>query len=241
MRIRTPGRSTICTHIQCFDILLFLQMNERKPTWSCPVCDKKIPFSTLVVDGLFTDILNSNRSGNCTEVAFLEKPSPSQGYGSSIIDWDPILKEEKSVKQEPKAESSKRGAAAPIDLSPKSNSPMTKRSKKDEPEVIDLLSSDEEDGLSASNPMDLRRNSTESDDTILEGSSDESTSVDDYFDELFRRSKGGGKSERTDRRLRSCSEGGGGSSSGAQPSTSNRQPVNPSSALNDSGISITCL
>lgn len=210
-------------------------MNERKPTWSCPVCDKKIPFSTLVVDGLFTDILNSNRSENCTEVAFLEKPSPSQGYGSSIIDWDPILKEEKSVKQEPKTESSKRGAAAPIDLSPKTNSPMTKRSKKDEPEVIDLLSSDEDD---ASNPMDLRRNSTESDDTILEGSSDESTSVDDYFDEFFPRSKGGGKSERTDRRLRSSSEGGGGSSSGAQPSTSNRQPANPPSALDDSGILI---
>lgn len=33
MRIRNPARSTTCTHIQCFDIQFFLQMNEKKPTW----------------------------------------------------------------------------------------------------------------------------------------------------------------------------------------------------------------
>lgn len=179
-------------------------MNERKPTWSCPVCDKKIPFQTLVVDGLFTEILDSNRSERFTEVAFLEKSGASQGF--TTIEWEPIIKEEKTVKQEPKTEcGGKRHATAPIDLSPKSTSAQAKKSKKDEPEVIDLLSSDEEDGKTEG-AMDLRHNSPdESDDTIVDGTSDDDTDDDDeYFADVYRRSKkGGGRNEAIDRQLRS--------------------------------------
>ncbi|XP_070543376.1 E3 SUMO-protein ligase PIAS1-like isoform X2 [Ptychodera flava] len=57
MRISISCRSLMCTHIQCFDASLYLQMNEKKPTWICPVCDKKAPFDSLVIDGLFTEIL----------------------------------------------------------------------------------------------------------------------------------------------------------------------------------------
>lgn len=222
----TPGRSTNCTHIQCFDVLLFLQMNERKPTWSCPVCDKKIPFPTLVVDGLFTEILSSSRSGKCSEVAFLEKPSSSQGFGN--IEWDPIVKEEKTVKQEPKTETSKRASNAPIDLSPQSSSPQAKKSKKDEPEVIDLLSSDEDDGT-VDGPMDLRRNSSESDETIVDGSSGDSD--EEYFNDVCRRSKKVNKNEGIERLLRSGMRG---ESSRSAPSTASRQP--PPRSPGDSGI-----
>ena len=52
MRMLLPCRAETCHHLQCFDASLFLQMNERKPTWTCPVCDKAALYDTLVIDGL---------------------------------------------------------------------------------------------------------------------------------------------------------------------------------------------
>jgi hypothetical protein len=51
MRMSTPCRPSTCIHLQCFDASLFLQMNERKPTWMCPVCDRTAAYDTLVIDG----------------------------------------------------------------------------------------------------------------------------------------------------------------------------------------------
>lgn len=45
------SRAKTCKHLQCFDASLYLQMNERKPTWNCPVCDKPALYETLVIDG----------------------------------------------------------------------------------------------------------------------------------------------------------------------------------------------
>lgn len=61
MRMQLPCRATSCSHLQCFDASLFLQMNERKPTWVCPVCDKPILYENLAIDGYFSDILNSEK------------------------------------------------------------------------------------------------------------------------------------------------------------------------------------
>lgn len=44
-------RASTCKHLQCFDASLYLQMNERKPTWNCPVCDKPALYESLVIDG----------------------------------------------------------------------------------------------------------------------------------------------------------------------------------------------
>ncbi|XP_018330903.1 E3 SUMO-protein ligase PIAS2 [Agrilus planipennis] len=60
MRMTTPCRSITCQHLQCFDASLFLQMNERKPTWNCPVCDKPALYDNLVIDGYFQDVLVSS-------------------------------------------------------------------------------------------------------------------------------------------------------------------------------------
>ncbi len=51
MRMTVPSRATTCNHLQCFDVQMFLQMNEKKPTWTCPVCDKAAEFSKLIIDG----------------------------------------------------------------------------------------------------------------------------------------------------------------------------------------------
>ncbi|XP_022913975.1 E3 SUMO-protein ligase PIAS2 isoform X2 [Onthophagus taurus] len=59
MRMMTPCRAITCQHLQCFDASLFLQMNERKPTWNCPVCDKPALYDNLVIDGYFQEVLSS--------------------------------------------------------------------------------------------------------------------------------------------------------------------------------------
>lgn len=57
MRMTIPCRPTTCDHLQCFDAMLFLQMNERKPTWQCPVCDKPALYDNLMVDGYFLEVI----------------------------------------------------------------------------------------------------------------------------------------------------------------------------------------
>ncbi|XP_050074082.1 E3 SUMO-protein ligase PIAS2 [Anopheles maculipalpis] len=69
MRMTTPCRSSTCSHLQCFDASLYLQMNERKPTWNCPVCDKPAIYNNLVIDGYFQEVLVSNKlSSEDTEI-----------------------------------------------------------------------------------------------------------------------------------------------------------------------------
>ncbi|KAJ8872185.1 hypothetical protein PR048_025787 [Dryococelus australis] len=50
-RMALPCRSTSCSHLQCFDASVFLNMNELRPTWQCPVCSQPCPYDTLVLDG----------------------------------------------------------------------------------------------------------------------------------------------------------------------------------------------
>ncbi|TNN68982.1 E3 SUMO-protein ligase PIAS1 [Liparis tanakae] len=73
MRLMIPCRALTCSHLQCFDATLYIQMNEKKPTWVCPVCDKKAPFEHLIIDGLFVEILNS--CTDCDEIQFKEDGS----------------------------------------------------------------------------------------------------------------------------------------------------------------------
>ncbi|XP_028171413.1 E3 SUMO-protein ligase PIAS2 isoform X3 [Ostrinia furnacalis] len=69
MRMACPCRPANCPHLQCFDASLFLQMNERKPTWLCPVCDRPAPYDSLVVDGYFQEVLTSSRlASECNEI-----------------------------------------------------------------------------------------------------------------------------------------------------------------------------
>lgn len=51
MRLSVPCRAETCAHLQCFDAVFYLQMNEKKPTWMCPVCDKPAPYDQLIIDG----------------------------------------------------------------------------------------------------------------------------------------------------------------------------------------------
>lgn len=69
MRMTTPCRSATCSHLQCFDAGIFLSMNEKRPTWTCPVCNKPALYDNLVIDGYFQNVLDSPLLGeDCLEI-----------------------------------------------------------------------------------------------------------------------------------------------------------------------------
>lgn len=144
MRMTTPCRASTCYHLQCFDASLYLQMNERKPTWMCPVCDKPAIFDNLVIDGYFQQVLESGKLKDCNEIQLHE-----DGSWSSLIIKKESTEElspatDKCVKievddivviPEPKAESN---------VDEDSNPSQTPAPKK-EPQFIDLTFSDSDD------------------------------------------------------------------------------------------------
>lgn len=54
-RLVVPCRGADCRHVQCFDALAYLRLNEAtvRPLWRCPVCDKDVDVRALRLD-LFT-------------------------------------------------------------------------------------------------------------------------------------------------------------------------------------------
>ncbi|XP_028812819.1 E3 SUMO-protein ligase PIAS1 isoform X2 [Denticeps clupeoides] len=130
MRLMIPCRALTCSHLQCFDATLYIQMNEKKPTWVCPVCDKKAPYEHLIIDGLFMEILNSCM--DCDEIQFKEDGT-----------WAP-MRSKKEVQEVSASYNSLEGAQCRPAAQEQMNHSSSSNSKK--VEVIDLtLDSSSED------------------------------------------------------------------------------------------------
>uniref|UniRef100_A0A0M3JSL8 E3 SUMO-protein ligase gei-17 (inferred by orthology to a C. elegans protein) n=1 Tax=Anisakis simplex TaxID=6269 RepID=A0A0M3JSL8_ANISI len=69
-RMVTPVKGYDCEHLQCFDLMLYLKMNEKRPTWKCAICDKSVTYENLIIDGYFEQVLKK-ASRNVTEVELL--------------------------------------------------------------------------------------------------------------------------------------------------------------------------
>ncbi|CEP10588.1 hypothetical protein [Parasitella parasitica] len=93
-RISIPIRSTGCKHLQCFDATVYLTMNEQTPTWSCPVCYRRIEeWEELFVDEYFMEILqNTPKHISSVRVEL-------NGH-ITIIDENPDLANEESEEEE---------------------------------------------------------------------------------------------------------------------------------------------
>ncbi|KAM4808129.1 E3 SUMO-protein ligase PIAS2 isoform 1-T1 [Rhinophrynus dorsalis] len=133
MRLTIPCRAATCTHLQCFDAALYLQMNEKKPTWICPVCDKKAEYESLILDGLFLEILN--QCSDVDEIQFQEDGT-----------WCPMRPKKEPVTS-PSAQYSHIEGSGVINKICSTVEPSEKTHKK-KAEVIDLTiesSSEEED------------------------------------------------------------------------------------------------
>ncbi|GLH04161.1 Uncharacterized protein GBIM_09933 [Gryllus bimaculatus] len=142
MRMTTPCKATSCYHLQCFDASLYLQMNERKPTWMCPVCDKPAIFDNLVIDGYFQQVLDSGKLKDCNEVQLHQ-----DGSWSSLI-----IKKEQTQELSLADKSLVKVELDDVVVIPEpkeqviAEQPPPPPAPKKEPTVIDLTFSDSDDG-----------------------------------------------------------------------------------------------
>lgn len=58
-RMKYPMKSTACDHVQCFDGLSFLTMQERIPSWICPVCSAQLDQNLLAVSDYMKEIIDN--------------------------------------------------------------------------------------------------------------------------------------------------------------------------------------
>jgi len=69
LRMKLPARGVGCIHLQCFDAIEFLRMNEQKQTWLCPICQKPVKFENLEIDEYFFNVVQSpNLSEECKNI-----------------------------------------------------------------------------------------------------------------------------------------------------------------------------
>ncbi|KAJ1350075.1 hypothetical protein KIN20_005785 [Parelaphostrongylus tenuis] len=85
-RITLPARCKKCSHLQCFDLYNYLQMNEKRPTWRCPVCSDWAPYKQIIIDGYFKTLL-ANVDEHAIEVELLVDGS-YRTVASECIDVD---------------------------------------------------------------------------------------------------------------------------------------------------------
>ncbi|KAG6554851.1 hypothetical protein Mapa_003434 [Marchantia paleacea] len=55
-RIKVAGRFKPCTHMGCFDLHTFVEMNQRARKWQCPICLKNYSLENLVIDPYFNRV-----------------------------------------------------------------------------------------------------------------------------------------------------------------------------------------
>ncbi|KAI8847996.1 hypothetical protein BC829DRAFT_227070 [Chytridium lagenaria] len=148
-RIQVPSRASTCQHIQCFDLLTYLTLNERIPTWVCPICSKSALYENLIVDGFFQELLEKAKGKDSVESAELRED------GSWILVGEPEPKSMMSLAKMSKLDLGSDETVliddddfdAPLSTQPAKHTSLPSATKKptNQVEVIDLTSDSEED------------------------------------------------------------------------------------------------
>ncbi|XP_038694829.1 E3 SUMO-protein ligase SIZ1-like isoform X1 [Tripterygium wilfordii] len=76
-RMKVAGRFKPCVHMGCFDLEVFVELNQRSRKWQCPICLKNYSLEYIIIDPYFNRITSKMR--HCGEdVAEIEvKPDGS--------------------------------------------------------------------------------------------------------------------------------------------------------------------
>ncbi|KAM7502055.1 hypothetical protein LguiB_000959 [Lonicera macranthoides] len=64
-RMKVAGRFKPCAHMGCFDLEVFVEMNQRSRKWQCPICLKNYSLEHIIIDPYFNRITTKMR--NCGE------------------------------------------------------------------------------------------------------------------------------------------------------------------------------
>ncbi|KAF0752700.1 E3 SUMO-protein ligase PIAS2-like [Aphis craccivora] len=67
MRMKIPVKSIHCNHLQCFDAITFILMNEKKPTWMCPTCNKPCLYDNIQIQNYFLEVVTSPTLKDCSK------------------------------------------------------------------------------------------------------------------------------------------------------------------------------
>ncbi|KAI4322237.1 hypothetical protein L6164_021948 [Bauhinia variegata] len=60
-RMKIAGRFKPCVHMGCFDLEVFVEMNQRSRKWQCPICLKNSSLENIVIDPYFNRITSLMR------------------------------------------------------------------------------------------------------------------------------------------------------------------------------------
>ncbi|CAM9003619.1 unnamed protein product [Rhodiola kirilowii] len=55
-RMKIAGRFKPCLHMGCFDLEIFVEMNQRSKKWQCPICLRNYSLENIIIDPYFNRI-----------------------------------------------------------------------------------------------------------------------------------------------------------------------------------------
>ncbi|KAB1996801.1 hypothetical protein ES319_D13G256700v1 [Gossypium barbadense] len=64
-RMKVAGRFKPCVHMGCFDLEVFVELNQRSRKWQCPICLKNYSLEHIIIDPYFNRI--TSKMSNCGE------------------------------------------------------------------------------------------------------------------------------------------------------------------------------
>ncbi|XP_003241678.1 E3 SUMO-protein ligase PIAS2 [Acyrthosiphon pisum] len=144
VRMEIPAKSIHCDHLQCFDASAFILMNEKKPTWMCPTCNKPCLYDDIQIQDYFLEVVSSSTLDDCSkEIEFLpdgtwivyEENKETKTTNST---FDAKLKTIDSVNLDSDEEKS-------VDKKIELNADTVKRPENENLKFVDLTLSDEEE------------------------------------------------------------------------------------------------
>ncbi|KAJ8751353.1 hypothetical protein K2173_016547 [Erythroxylum novogranatense] len=60
-RMKVAGRFKPCAHMGCFDLEVFVELNQRSRKWQCPICLKNYSLENIIIDPYFNRITSKMR------------------------------------------------------------------------------------------------------------------------------------------------------------------------------------
>ncbi|XP_021683814.2 E3 SUMO-protein ligase SIZ1 isoform X1 [Hevea brasiliensis] len=64
-RMKVAGRFKPCAHMGCFDLEVFVEMNQRSRKWQCPICLKNYSLENVIIDPYFNRV--TSKMWHCGE------------------------------------------------------------------------------------------------------------------------------------------------------------------------------
>ncbi|KAI4334431.1 hypothetical protein L6164_019126 [Bauhinia variegata] len=61
-RMKIAGRFKPCVHMGCFDLEVFVEMNQRSRKWQCPICLKNYALENIIIDPYFNRVTSLMRA-----------------------------------------------------------------------------------------------------------------------------------------------------------------------------------